>query len=61
MRTLLAAIMGLLVFGVVLAFACDTAKRDRIYDKCMVDRQCGNSNVCKLECLNKANREAGCR
>jgi hypothetical protein len=60
-KIVLVVIFGLLVLGAVVAFACDIAKRDRIEAQCLVDRQCGNSNQCKLECLNKANVEAGCR
>ena len=40
---------------------CNIEDRDRIEAKCLVDRQCGERNLCKLECLNKANVESGCR
>jgi hypothetical protein len=41
--------------------ACDIKKRDRLYNQCLVDRQCKESNLCKSDCLNYANKQAGCR
>jgi hypothetical protein len=57
-KIIFAVMFGLLVLGAVLAYAatCDVKARDRKYEQCLVDRQCGEKNLCKSECLNYANK-----
>lgn len=64
-KVIFAVMFGLLVLGSIVAYAatCNIEARDRKYEQCLVDRQCGEKNLCKLECLNYANEwyNNGCK
>lgn len=58
MKKIIFAVMFVFMAMVaVIAYAakCDTKARDKKYEQCLVDRQCGENNLCKSECLNYAN------
>lgn len=62
-KILIPAIFLLLVLGTVFAYPCTIEDRDTYYNECLVRRQCGENNLCKLECMNEANKwyQNGCR
>ena len=55
-KLILSIIFGSTLIGSVVAYACTIKDRDRVYDKCLVDKQCGQSASCKLKCINYANK-----
>lgn len=55
-KSLILSTFLLLALGAAFAYACTIRDRDKYYDECMVRRQCGDKGLCKLQCVNEANK-----